>query len=199
MKIPAGAPPQEHQNQNVLVLFMNSRSPYDRTLVCPTCGARDTARHGSACLVQQVSAFSLGNGMKTSTALAVCCACWTVNGSSSFLITSGAAPSSPQHHRRPAARDRYSSGTCGNNRRQGCSARRHRLSATVMAETQPGSSSSSSSAWLRKTVSAAAAVSILVGVSVTAPVEEAAAKAPKQEPLVEALVQLPDEEVDWTK
>lgn len=56
-----------------------------------------------------------------------------------------------------------------------------------------------SSAWLRKAVSTAVAVSVLAGVSVAAPVMDAAAKAPKPAPVVEALVQLPDEEADWTK
>lgn len=44
-----------------------------------------------------------------------------------------------------------------------------------------------------------AAVAVLVGASVVAPLEAVAARAPKQEPVVQALVQLPDEEVDWTK
>lgn len=46
--------------------------------------------------------------------------------------------------------------------------------------------------------SAVVAVSVLVGASVAAPLDAGAAKAPKQEPVVQALVQLPDEEVDWT-
>lgn len=57
-----------------------------------------------------------------------------------------------------------------------------------------------SSAWLRKAASAAVAVSVLVGASATAPAAvAAAAQSPNQEPVVQALVQLPDEEADWTK
>ena len=63
-----------------------------------------------------------------------------------------------------------------------------------MLGTQQGNKS-----WTGKVASAALAVSVLVGASVAGPLDAGAAKAPKQEPVVQALVQLPDEEADWTK
>eukprot|EP00903_Cladosiphon_okamuranus_P018255 g16793.t1 len=56
-----------------------------------------------------------------------------------------------------------------------------------------------SDSWTGKIASAVVAVSLLVGASVVAPPDVVAARTPKQEPVVQALVQLPDEEVDWTK
>lgn len=57
----------------------------------------------------------------------------------------------------------------------------------------------SGSVWLRKAASTVVAVSVLVGACVAVPADAVAAKPPKQEPVVQALVQLPDEEADWTK
>lgn len=57
----------------------------------------------------------------------------------------------------------------------------------------------SSDSWTGKVASAVVAVSVLVGASVAAPLDAGAARAPRQEPVVQALVQLPDEEADWTK
>lgn len=55
------------------------------------------------------------------------------------------------------------------------------------------------SAWLRKALtSTVVAASVLAGACVGVPAGAVAAK-PKQEPVVQALVQLPDEEADWTK
>lgn len=57
----------------------------------------------------------------------------------------------------------------------------------------------SGSVWVRKVAaSTVVAVSVFVGTFVGAPVDAIAAKLPKQEPVVQALVQLPDEEADWT-
>ncbi|CAM9090972.1 unnamed protein product, partial [Hapterophycus canaliculatus] len=57
-----------------------------------------------------------------------------------------------------------------------------------------------SSTWIRQAASAVVAVSVLAVASATAPAAAAAAmQSSKQEPVVQALVQLPDEEADWTK
>ena len=52
--------------------------------------------------------------------------------------------------------------------------------------------------WLAALKSAVARVSLLAGISGAVP-KGAAARTTTQEPVVEALVQLPDEESDWTR
>lgn len=118
------------------------------------------------------------------------CACWAVNESSSFLTANGAASSlgplrsaAHQHHLAISDRWRTPAAVC-----------RPRPSPAVMMGTRQGGSN-----WTKKMASAAVAVSVLVGASVAGPLDAGAAKAPKQEPVVQALVQLPNEEADWTK
>lgn len=71
--------------------------------------------------------------------------------------------------------------------------------ASTHANEAPGNDSSGCSVWLRKVAaSTVVAASVLAGVCVGVPADAVAAKPPKQEPVVQALVQLADEEADWT-
>lgn len=118
----------------------------------------------------------------------LCCACSAVNDSSSFSAAPGAASLSGFHiaahhqHQQLGRRTPAAAAAC-----------RHPPSTAVMLGARQGGQG-----WRGKVASAAVAVSVLVGASAAAPLDAGAARAPKQEPVVQALVQLPDEKVDWT-
>ncbi|CAM9749403.1 unnamed protein product, partial [Ectocarpus sp. 12 AP-2014] len=124
--------------------------------------------------------------MKRSIATIFYCACWALRDSSSLLI----------------AGSKYSSfSATGGDRRMTAArgptrAQRRPPTTAVMTATEPNHTRS---AWVRSVASAVSALLVLVCASVTAPLDAAAASASAQQPLVEALVQLADEEVDWTK
>ncbi|CAM9287501.1 unnamed protein product [Scytosiphon promiscuus] len=136
--------------------------------------------------------------MKKAVPLACCVALLTLDGSRSFVSTNG-KPSplstAPARRRATAAADprRHMATHCSTRRDATATQRRSFPVRQRTLDTIGGP-------WIRKATSVAVAVCVLVGASVADPAAAAAGvQSPTQEPVVQALVQLPDEEADWTK
>ncbi|CAM9835856.1 unnamed protein product, partial [Ectocarpus fasciculatus] len=126
--------------------------------------------------------------MKRYIATIYCCACWAVRDSSS-LLTAGSKHSSFSATAAAGDQRMKAWGTPRVQRRPPTTA--------AMAATEPNRMRST---WVWSAASTVAALSVFVCASVTAPLDAGAASSSSaQKPVVEALVQLADEEVDWTK
>lgn len=149
--------------------------------------------------------------MKRVLAVGCCCACWWIRGSTSFFVPKPVVARIPAPNRQPnhvfsATGPRNSNVGVPVGRLSIVESSQQRLHSNSRpsrgcSATTTMSGTESCKGWLTGFASAVTALSVLVGASAVAPVSASAAGPPgsAREPVVEALVQLPDDEADWTK